>query len=66
MKRRHSEYRLLCDFCKDDFGGKINGAKDSNWEEFRDHIYKVFFTFVHFLFFWMANDITVLLILMIV
>ncbi|MCP9259542.1 Zinc finger, C2H2 type [Dirofilaria immitis] len=40
MKRRHSDYRLLCDFCKDDFGGKINGAKDSNWEEFRDHIYK--------------------------
>ncbi|VIO90052.1 Zinc finger, C2H2 type family protein [Brugia malayi] len=40
MKRRHSDYRLLCDFCKDDFGGKISGAKDSNWEEFRDHIYK--------------------------
>ncbi|VDN02501.1 unnamed protein product [Thelazia callipaeda] len=40
MKRRHSDYRLLCDFCKDDFGGKVSSAKDSNWEDFRDHIYK--------------------------
>ena len=47
MKRRHADEKLLCDYCKEKFSSKISTAKDSRWDEFRTHVYKVqlFFPF---------------------
>lgn len=43
LKRRHGDEKLICDYCKESFSSKISSAKDSRWEEFRAHIYKVRF-----------------------
>ncbi|MFH4977622.1 hypothetical protein AB6A40_004331 [Gnathostoma spinigerum] len=38
LKKRHDDLRLLCEYCKDDFG-KVSSAKDSKWENYRSHVY---------------------------